>query len=97
MENKEKINNTDNNLQHPVYNIITIICSLVVIVLAVLQLVRVLPFAGLYYLPFMFVIMVVQTLRFWKSHKGVAIFSLCVAVFLLLCYAAVLVLKGLNI
>ena len=65
--------------------VITLVCSIAVIVLAGLQIFGVMPNAVFIYMPLMGVIMLVQALNMSLSgHRGIAIFSLCVAVFLFL-------------
>jgi|GEM_PF-1832601 len=75
------------------YGIAVIICSAAVVILALLQLLGVFPDAALCYIPLMGIIMILQACNFWKGQRWVAVVNLCAAVFVLLCYAAVLILK----
>jgi len=64
---------------------VSLVCSIAVIVLASLQLFGVLENAVFIYMPLMGLIMLVQAYNMkMQKHKGIAIFSLGVAVFLFL-------------
>ena len=64
-----------------------IVCSVSVIVLAVLQLVGVWENAGYAYLPLIAVLMLIQTVQYWRQSKPTAILSLCAAVLILMAAA----------
>lgn len=64
-----------------------IVCSVSVIVLAVLQLAGVWENAGYVYLPLTAVTMLIQTVEFWNRSKPTAILSLCAAVLILIAVA----------
>lgn len=74
-------------------SIIVIFCSALIIILAVLQLFGVWENAALVYMPLTCVNMLFFAASNWKTHRGVAVFNLIAAVFVLLCIAAVLFLK----
>lgn len=65
-------------------NIITIICSLAVIALVIIQFAGKIVDAGIYYNPLMCVIMLIQTCRFWKTNRSVAILSLIAAILMVI-------------
>lgn len=65
-------------------NIISIICSLAVIALVIIQFAARNPDMAVFYQPFLGVIMLIQAYRFWKTNRGVAIFSLVTAVLMVI-------------
>lgn len=64
---------------------IRIIASLGIIVMAMLQLFGVWKDAIKVYMPLMGVNLLLQTFQDWKRNRSIAIFSLCVAVFIFIC------------
>ena len=64
-------------------SIVGIPCSLAVIVLAIVQLVGIWEDAAYVYMPLTCIVMLAQTVQNWRKQRGVAIFSLCTAAFIL--------------
>lgn len=62
--------------------IVGIVSSIIVIVCAILQILAVWKSAVVVCEIFMGISMISQAILQWKSNKGIAIFSLCVAVFI---------------
>ena len=83
----------DMPLLHKVASIISVIVSSAVIVLAVLQLFDVWSNAGYVYVPLMGINLLLQAYAQWKPNRSVTIFSLCAAVLVLACAAAVYIIK----
>lgn len=79
----------DMPLLHKVASIISVVVSSAVIVLAVLQLFDVWSNAGYVYVPLMGINLLLQAYAQWKPNRGVAIFTLCAAAFILACAAVV--------
>lgn len=65
-----------------VVSVLGIICSISVIVLAAMQLAGVWEKAINVYEPLIGVLMLIQTIQFWNKDKKIALFSLCVAIFI---------------
>ncbi len=68
-----------------VFSIIRIVICLAVIVIAALQLLDIWENAINFALPLMAIVMVFQTIQFWKSSRVTAIISLCSAVVIAIC------------
>ena len=83
----------DMSLLSKIAVIVSIIVSVAVIVLAVLQLFDVWSNAGYVYVPLMGINLLLQAYTQWKPNRGVAIFSLCTAVFVLTCAIVVYIIK----
>lgn len=65
------------------------ILSVAVIVLAALSLTGVWENSGLAYVPLLGALMLTQAAQNWKTRKGLAIFSIVAALFVFLCWVAV--------
>lgn len=70
-----------------------IVVSVAIIALAIIQLFDVWSDAGYVYVPLMGVNLLLQAYVQWKPNRKVAVFDLCAAVFVLVCAAAVYILK----
>lgn len=75
-------------LPHKIVSTISILTSLAVIVLAVLQIFGILP-AGRIYIPLMGVTMLCQAYLLWNTSRKVAYYSIGTAVFIFICAIAV--------
>ena len=64
-------------------SVIVIPFSLAVVILAVLQLAGIWEDAAYAYMPMTCIVLLAQTLQNWRKQRGVAIFSLCAALFIL--------------
>lgn len=73
--------------------IFRIVASIAIVVLALLQLFGVWEQAINLTAPLMCVVLLLQSIQEWKQHRGVAIFSLCAAVFLFVCAVVVWFMK----
>ena len=71
----------------------SIVVGVAVIALAMVQLFGVWSKAGYVYVPLMGVNLLLQAYAQWKPNRKVAVFSLCAAVFVLACAAAVYIIK----
>lgn len=67
-----------------VLNILSIICSLAVIALVIIQFAARNPDMAVFYQPLMGGVMLIQAYRFWKTNRGVAILSLAAAVLMVI-------------
>ncbi|MBQ2988423.1 MAG: hypothetical protein IJD59_04890 [Clostridia bacterium] len=76
-------------LSHKIVTAISILSSLAVIVLAVLQLCGIWQTAGKIYVPLMGVTMLCQAYNLWNTSRKVAYFSIGTAIFIFLCAIAV--------
>ncbi|WP_238904769.1 DUF3953 domain-containing protein [Clostridium sp. YIM B02506] len=65
-----------------VITVMGIVCSISIIILAVMQILDIWENAINVFEPLLGVLMVIQTIQNWKKNKEVAIFSLCVAIFI---------------
>ncbi len=74
-------------------SIAVIICSVLIIVFAVLQLLGIWENAVLAYMPLVCVNMLFFMVSYWKTNRGLAIFHLITAVFVLLCTIVILFAK----
>lgn len=63
-----------------VLSILGLICALSIIVLAILQLSGIFDTLNIIYL-LISILMLIQTIKYWKKHKPVAILSLIAAIF----------------
>ena len=80
-------------LSHKIVTVISILSSLAVIVLAILQIFGIWPTAGNIYLPLMGITMLCQAHILWNTSRKVAYFSIGTAVFIFLCAIAVFILS----
>jgi hypothetical protein len=62
--------------------VVGIICSISIIILALIQILGVWETAINVFEPLLGVLMLIQAIQNWKKSKLVAIFSLCVAIFI---------------
>lgn len=69
------------------------ICSVLIIILATLQLLGVWKDAALAYMPLSAVNMLLFTVSYWKTSRSAAVFNLIAAIFVLLCTAVVVFVK----
>ena len=76
-------------LPHKIVSTISILTSLAVIVLAVLQIFGILQTAGRIYVPLMGVTMLCQAYLLWNTSRKVAYYSIGTAVFIFICAIAV--------
>lgn len=67
------------------------VLALVVIVLSTLGLLDVIEYSLYLTTPLLSVILAIQTYMNWDKHKGVAIFSLCAGIFVLVCSVAIII------
>lgn len=85
-----KTDRNDKSNADRVLFISNITVSVAVIVTAMLQLFDIWSKAINVCCPLMGVMMVLQAIREWKLHRGVAVFSLCCAAFIFICSVIVL-------
>ena len=81
MITNNKENRQQTTLFMKVIHITGIVLSVLVIIFAVLQIFNVMQNAGYIYLPLLGLLMIIQAIQHWKTSKGIAIFSIFVAVF----------------
>jgi len=74
-------------------SIAVILCSVLIIILAMLQLLGIWEDAVLAYMPLACVNMLFFTVSNWKTNRGTAIFNLVAAVLVLLCTAVIVFMK----
>jgi len=74
-------------------SVTVILCSVLIIVLAMLQLLGIWENAVLAYMPLACVNMLFFTVSYWKTNRGTAIFNLVAAVFVLLCTVVIIIVK----
>ena len=74
-------------------SVTVILCSVLIIVLAMLQLLGIWENAVLAYMPLASVNMLFFTVSYWKTNRGTAIFNLVAAVFVLLCTVVIIIVK----
>lgn len=72
-----------------IVTVCTVVVSAAIIVLSILQICNVWAFAPYLYMPLIGVNLLLQAYSQWKTNKGVAIFSLCAAGFVLVCSAVI--------
>ena len=89
MENKRK----DDTLLHKIVTVVSVLASLSVVVLAILQVFDVWDRAINVYMPLMGVTMLCQGYVQWNNSRRVAYFSLGTAVFIFVCAAVVFFVK----
>lgn len=73
--------------------IIASVLSVIVIVVAVLGLLNVIEYSLYITTPMLSVILGIQAYMHWNKNKGVAIFSLCAAVFMIIATIVVLIVE----
>lgn len=61
------------------------ICSIIIIILASMQILGIWKNAADIFEPVLGVLMLIQAIQNWRKNKKVAIFSLCVAIFIFIC------------
>ena len=83
----------DRPLLDKIVSVSGIVVSVAIIALAIIQLFDVWSDAGYVYVPLMGVNLLLQAYVQWKPNRKVAVFYLCAAVFVLVCAAAVYILK----
>ena len=88
---KEKWKNVP--LPQKVVAVISVLTSLAVVVLAVLQICGILQTAGNIYVPLMGITMLCQAYLMWNTSRKVAYFSIGTAVFIFICAIAVFLLS----
>ena len=74
-------------------SVAVILCSVLIIILAMLQLLGIWENAALAYMPLACVNMLFFTVSYWKTNRGTAIFNLVAAVFVLLCTVVIVFVK----
>ena len=67
-----------------VLSVMGIICSIIIIILACMQILGIWKTAINVFEPLLGMLMLIQAIQNWKKNKVVAIFSLCVAIFIFL-------------
>ena len=67
-----------------VLTIISVICSIIIIVLAGMQILGIWENAINVFEPLLGVVILIQSIQKWKKNKVLAIFSLCTAIFIFL-------------
>ncbi|WP_160687674.1 DUF3953 domain-containing protein [Clostridium sp. C2-6-12] len=67
-----------------VLSVIGIICSISIIILAGMHILGIWENSINVFQPLMGLLMLIQSIQYWKKYKIVAIFSLCVALFIFL-------------
>ena len=82
--------------QDRIINVLIIILSVAVIVLAALQLLGIWEDAINVYEPLIGVVLLLQAIYHWKKNRSVAIISLCAAGFVFICAFVILVLPLLR-
>lgn len=80
-------------LQSKLATICTIGVAIAIIVLAILHIFDVWASAPYLYMPLMGINLLLQAYSQWKTNRGVALFSLCVAGFVFICTAVILILS----
>lgn len=83
----------DKPLHYKIASISSIIVSIAIIVLAVIQLVDLWPDAGYVYVPLMGIHLLLQAYVQWEPNRKIARWNLWAAVFVLLCAVVVYILK----
>jgi len=78
--------------QDRIINVLIIVLSVAVIVLAALQLLGIWEDAINVYEPLIGIVLLLQAIYHWKKNRSVAIISLCAAGFILTCAIVILVL-----
>lgn len=86
----------DKPLRFKLVTIASLITSISIIVLAILQLFDVWSDAGYIYVPLMGIHLLLQANMQWKPNRGVAVFSLCSGFAVLACAIVVYILKWLE-
>ena len=74
-------------------SVAVILCSVLIIIFAMLQLLGIWENAVLAYMPLACVNMLFFTVSYWKTNRGTAVFNLVAAVFVLLCTVVIVFVK----
>ena len=74
-------------------SVAVILCSVLIIIFATLQLLGIWEDAVFAYMPLACVNMLFFTVSYWKTNRGTAIFNLVAAVFVLLCTVVIVFMK----
>jgi len=82
-----------NEKKERIIKITAVVLSTIVIIFSVLGLLDVIDFSLYITTPLLGVILALQAYIHWQKNKGVAIFSLCVAIFMIITTAIVIFLK----
>ena len=72
------------NIGEKVLSVIATICSVIIIVLACIQILGIWENAINVFEPLLGVVILIQAIQNWKKNKIVAIFSLCASIFIFL-------------
>lgn len=83
----------EKTLPDKIVAVLSVVISAAIIALAIIQLFDVWSDAGYVYVPLMSINLLLQAHAQWKPNRKVAIFTLCAAVIVLVCAAAVYILK----
>ena len=76
-----------------VLSVTGIICSLIILILAGMQILGIWKNAINVFEPLLGVLMLIQAIQYWKKNKIVAIFILCVAIFILYVAISIFVIR----
>lgn len=76
-----------------VLSVMGIICSVSIIILAFMQIFGIWKTAANIFEPLLGILLLIQAIQNWKKNKSVAIFSLCVAIFIFLVSIIIFVLR----
>lgn len=82
-----------NEKKERIIKITAVVLSTIVIIFSVLGLLDVIEFSLYITTPLLGVILALQAYIHWQKNKGVAIFSLCVAIFMIITTVIVIFLK----
>ena len=83
-ENKQSAVSEREKKRKKVLSILVIVCSIAVIILAALKLLRVINID--LHMLVIAVVLMLQSCMFWKTHRALSIFSICVGVFSILVF-----------
>jgi len=83
----------DQPLHYKIISISSIIVSIAIIVLTIIQLFDLWSDAGYIYIPLMGINLLLQAYAQWKLNRKIAIFTLCSAVLVLVCAVVVYIIK----
>lgn len=83
----------DQPILHKIASIFSIAVSIAIIVLAIIQLFGLWSDAGYVYVPLMGINLLLQAYAQWKTNRKIAIFTLCSAIFVLVCAVVVYIIK----
>ncbi|MDV4150861.1 DUF3953 domain-containing protein [Clostridium sp. AL.422] len=76
-----------------VLSIISVICSIIIIVLACMQIFGIWENAINVFEPLLGVVLLIQAIQNWKKNKVVAIVNLCAAIFIFLVWIFIFVIR----